>query len=254
MRRIKTHKSSKRALTLVELVVALALTAIFAGACVMLIYPISRIYTHVNEISRAQILADSVVDSLRSECARTTITGSGDVWIASSGDSVMTAHENLPSGDVLVIRRSNEYCETIFADSSIPASACSEIRTADLEYLNSGNATSRAVYRLFDMSGSSPVALASDTDAGYLHYGYYNAVSDSDGYVCPATYYDFTNPLPTSAYKNYTVALDFSEIVCSGTYPAFVTCKVSILLTRGDVATEIYSRTVVLCFASPVVQ
>lgn len=254
MRRLKTHKRSKKALTLVELIVALALTAIFAGACIMLIYPISRIYTHVNELSRAQVLADTVVDSLRSECARTTITGSGDVWIASSGNDIMTAHEELASGDVLVIRRSNDYCETLFSDSAITASACNEIRTADMEYLNSGNATSRAVYRLFDVSGSTPVALASDTDAGYLHYGYYNAVSDGGGYVCPATYYDFTNPLPTSAYKNYTVALDFSEIVYSGTYPAFVTCKVSIMLTRGDTVTEIYSRTVVLCFASPVVQ
>ena len=254
MRRLKTHKRSKRALTLVELIVALMLTAIFAAACIMLIYPISRIYTHVNELSSAQVLADTVVDSLRAECSRTTITGVGDVWFASSGSEVMTEHEGLTSGHVLVIRRSNDYCETIFADSDIPAEACGEIRAADTDYLNEDSATSRAVYRMFNMSGSEPIALASDTDEGYVHFGYYNAVPDGDGYVCPGVYYDFTNPLSTTTYKDFTVSLEFSDIVYSGTYPAFVTCKVSIMQTRGNTAQEVYSRTVVLCFASPVVQ
>ena len=71
MRRIVHRKRSKRAITLVELIVAMTLTAIFASSCVLLIMPITKIYKHANDLSRAQLVADTVVDALRTECART---------------------------------------------------------------------------------------------------------------------------------------------------------------------------------------
>ncbi|MBR6960505.1 MAG: hypothetical protein IKH76_08520, partial [Clostridiales bacterium] len=62
MRRIKNKKWSKKAITLVELIVAMTLTAIFASSCILLILPITQIYRHVNDLSRAELLADTVVD------------------------------------------------------------------------------------------------------------------------------------------------------------------------------------------------
>lgn len=253
MRRVLRHKNSKRALTLVELVVAMTLTAIFAGACVMLILPITKIYTHVNDLSRAEVLADTVVDSLRMECARTDLTQAGDVWITSAGNVTMSQNDHADRGSVLVIRRSSGFCETIFANSDIPADACKTIKAAETEagtYQNDGY-TSRAVYRLFDMSGSDPTRLSASTyeiDKNYVHFGYYTASVDTSNYVCPSEFYDFTAPFSVATYGEFTVGLYFYDLTnnTSG-IPAFVNCTVSILDRSGA---TVYSRDVVLCFAS----
>lgn len=233
-----------------ELIVAMALTAIFAASCVLLMVPVSKIYTHVNELSRAQLVADTVVDSLRAECARTTITDTGDVWIASSGNSITDAHESRTTGPVLVMRKSSEYCETIFSNSAITADNCTAILEADEEYLNENNTTSRAVYRLFESGDEGYSAIGSDVDAGYVHFGYFNATVDSDNYVCPAIFYDFTNPCMAAAYQDYTVELSFSNLTYSGSMPAFVECAVRIMKSTKNGTVEIYSRDVVLRFAS----
>ena len=87
MRRVKNRAFTKRALTLVELVVAMALTMLFASACIALMYPISRIYTHINEQARVQVIADNVVDALRAECARTYMSSPDDVWISAAPET-----------------------------------------------------------------------------------------------------------------------------------------------------------------------
>ena len=90
MKRVETKRKTKLAMTLVELVVAMALTALFATACIMLVLPVERIYTRTTDVSRAQILADTIVDSLRTECANTYIDGKGAVWIGSIGNQELT--------------------------------------------------------------------------------------------------------------------------------------------------------------------
>ena len=116
MRRLVRNRISKRALTLVELVVTMALLSIFAAACTMLIYPVMKIYKHVNDLSRAQLLADTLVDSIRSECSGAFIQGEGDVWITNvDGSSILTQSD--PSGTgachVIVIIQNKNYFETI---------------------------------------------------------------------------------------------------------------------------------------------
>ncbi|MBR5386327.1 MAG: prepilin-type N-terminal cleavage/methylation domain-containing protein [Clostridiales bacterium] len=257
MRRIKSRRRSKRAFTLVELIVTMTLTSIFAGSCVLLILPITKIYTHMNDLSRAQLLADTIVDELRAECANTYIEGRGDVWIASGmpGNAKPAIDSRDNGGTVLVIRRNRGYCETISSSYEIPGGADGAwniISEGDEEFIN-GNFTSRAIYRMYDSSGNS---LNSDVDSGYVHFGYYTRdTADVSGvdYVLPGDYYDFTNPFTGATYNSskegFTVELYFHW---DGTEPSgaasYVLCDVRIL--RSDEV--VYTRTAVLCFASPV--
>lgn len=255
---------SKRAMTLVELVVAMALTMLFASACVMLIYPVSKIYTHINETSRAQLIADNVVSSLRAECERTYISAHDDVWIS---PSIATAYtiSNSPAdpaaaGPVLVIRRNYDHCETIAAGYSLmddSFNAYNAVYTAENTSLGDsgapqtgegGGTASRAIYRMFDPAGDPEHR---DANAGYVHYGYYEFDPNASGRVNPTVYYDFTNPLPFAVYGNYTVELNFHGLQYTvdslGNVPAFVLCDVSVIHNSQVVYTR---EGVVLCFAT----
>ena len=261
MKRQTRNKRNKRAITMVELIVAVALTAVFAGACVALIWPVTKIYTHVKEQSRAQIVADAVVDAIRSECAKAFVTGKGDVWIASAtGDDGRVAYgSSAASGAVLVFRRSNDYCETIASDYEITGTdngtlyaLVASAESADTnahQLIDDNNTRSRAVYWLFD----------DDTDRtsnneGYLHFGYFTNGAATGGevtYVVPQGYYDYTNALSAAVYNvtdnGYTVGLRFHDLD-SSSVPSYVICDVSIYPTVGDTGTAIYTRTVALCF------
>lgn len=268
MRRIGRNIRSKRALTLVELIVAMTLTAIFAGCCVLLMVPISKIYTHTNDLSRAQLVADSVVDALRSECSRTTVEAAGDVWITESDAGLpMTGVSLAPpgGGPVLVIKKNGVYCETIASNYEITSAVHLQgvndrIPTAypSLTPIDSGNSRSRAIYWMFGSpSGSGALR---DTNAGYLHFGYYESGAetiDSNTYVIPQFYYDFTSPFAAAAYGDYVVSLNFHDLTYDGSnVPSYVLCDVSVQLplgtTDGDGNSQyntIYTRTAVLCFS-----
>lgn len=262
MLRIRKKKSSKKAITLVELVVAMTLTALFAASCVMLILPIERIYIHMRDLSRAQVLSDTVVDALRRECSGTYITDAGDVWIipASSGYSglVFDGSNLLPSdysgpGDALVVRKTVGFCETISSGYAITSDFYEKVKSAEsetgstpeLDQSGSGAVTSRAVYRMF-AGGSTAI----DLNAGYIHFGYFNGIkaSEAAGNVFyPSAYYDFTNPFSSAAYGDFTVKLEFSDIgYDTDGLPRYVNCLVSILNSSKEV---VYTRQTVLCFS-----
>lgn len=263
MRRIVSRKRSKRALTLVELIVAMALTSIFAASCVMLIAPVSKIYTHIKDQGRAQLVADTVIDSIRAECARTHISGAGDVWITdvtAVAYSLPSVPINTSSGNVLVIRRNYDHCETICTDYDISDESLDligSVRTAELASLEEGalpqegEVTSRAIYRM--LNGADPEFR--DARAGYVHFGYFEIDPNATGNVLAINYYDFTNPLSFASYGkdgDYTVGLNFHDLTLNTAgQPAFVQCDVSVYFRHGTV--PVYTRSnVVLCFASPV--
>ncbi len=263
MKHIHNRAHSKRGYTLVELVVAMALTAIFAASCVVLIMPVSKIYKHVNDQSRAQIVADTVIDSLRSECNGAYITDPGDVWIASSGGSLLTSHEENDSGNTLVFRRGTDYCETISADYEITGVHYKGVYDAECErfidvpgyspFTDSDGYTSSAVYRLFTgNSGSTAGTPTSDAQSGYVHFGYYSAMVDEERYVCPTGYYDYTSPFTAPTYSGFTVSLNFHDIkrTTDNNMPSYVICDVSVM--RAEDPVPVYTRSTVLCFASPV--
>jgi len=228
----------------------MALTALFATAVVMLMYPVERIYRHTNDLSRAQLVADTVVDALRHECADTYISGYGDVWIATEGDKTLTVASPvaLPDGGpVLVIRKTAGYCETIASNYSITDSMLANVQNADAN-LQNGDVTSRAIYGMFSATGD-----AANLNSNYVHFGYFGCTSGgSDGYAIPTEYYDFTNPFPYTTYGEFNVRLNFQWDTghTANSTPTYILCDVNVY--RGD--TLIYTRDdVVLCFASPVV-
>ncbi|MBP5261359.1 MAG: prepilin-type N-terminal cleavage/methylation domain-containing protein [Clostridiales bacterium] len=248
MRKINSGRRSKKALTLVELIVAMTLTAIFAASCVLLIAPVMKIYKHANDMSRAQLVADSVVDEIRAECSKAIVAGKGDVWIMDLegyNGTVMPAEAVMPSddgGNVLIFRRNKTYCETI-ASSYIIQGSLYNATTNDFEPIDiaviENDVTSRSIY---DMSES-------DKEAGLVHFGYFLqnfTPEDSDGYsyVYPAEYYDFTNPFSYVSYLGYRVDLNFHNLTYDGDKPEYVICDVQIKNDSGIV----YTRSAVLSF------
>lgn len=241
---------TKKGITLVELVAAMALTALFAAACVMLILPVSKIYTNALEQNRVQLVTDTVVDSLRSECSKVIASDFGDVWIADidsyEGKVMDSAQPSTEGGAVLVIRRNQNYCETIAANYIITDelyNAVLEKDDSESDYkgatgVNKG-VTSRSIY---DMNES-------DKAAGIIHFGYYTCqITDVSGYayVYPGDYYDFTNPFTENTYLGCTVELFFHDIeFYENGKPACVCCKVTVTDENGFT----YSRDVALSFS-----
>ncbi|MCR5329161.1 MAG: hypothetical protein K6E12_09980 [Saccharofermentans sp.] len=243
MKRTRVKSLSKKATTLVELIVSMALTAIFAGACVLLILPVENIYTHTTDLSRAHLLADTIVYSLRSECARSYITGEGDVWIGTTGNERLDSAESASGteGPVLVFRKNSEYCETIFSNGAILDEANHEIETSDT-FINEDGITDRAIFRLFAEGNSKELG------SGYIHFGYYESTGGTDSPVVPNKYYDFTNPFAFPTYRDFTTNLTFHDIgYDTEGKPSWVLCKIEIV----DGTNCVYSRDTILCFAAP---
>lgn len=262
MHRIRRKKLSKKAITLVELIVTMALTVIFASCCIIMMLPITNIYTRENDLSRAQLLADTVIDELRLECSHAYVKDTGDVWISSEMTSEgIPAESPSDSGNVLVIRRNEGYVEALYSDYGIPTIACSEIIKADEVRLTS-NVTSRAIYRLFIIPDSDGVDVnptpnnVDEVGEGVVHYGYYTFNGkniNEKTYAVAEHYYDFTNPIPLAAYSvnhtRFSVGLRFHDITYSNAgsqqLPAYILCDV--IVRSGE--ETVYTRSnVALCF------
>ncbi|MCR5740247.1 MAG: type II secretion system GspH family protein [Lachnospiraceae bacterium] len=276
----KPNIHGNKGLTLVELIVSMTLTALLATAVVSVMAPASRVYTQVKDLSRAQVVADMVVDALREECADTYIEDFASAGIVNtdatdSGDGNMLLwlkDSPLPSensGNVLIIRKSGGYCEAIYSDLSISAQDYVEIERIDTAH-RADEITSKAVYRLFSDAGPSE-----ETLQGYVHYGYYQCgrtihdVTTHEGNktvscIFPAKRYDYTVPFSISAYNGYTVDLTFSDMeyalapgeiyvndYTSRPYCVSVTVKVykNGYTEREADENPVYIRTAVLLFA-----
>ena len=235
MRKVRRH--NRKGFTLVELIVAMSLTAIFMASCVVLVLPVEKIYTNVNEESRAQVLADTVVNSLRAECTNTCILSAEDVRVVNTGASGSVPESVINTyGNVLIIRKSTAYYETIASNYALTSDHQTAVfNNDDAPLMNS--TTSRAVYRMsFDSA-----AATDSVNAGRLHYGYFSIGAESKWEP-----YDFTNPLVSGAYGNMFVRLTFGEIVCGNDdIPDYVNCTVTILDRDG---VTLYTRQTVLCF------
>ena len=236
------NSHTKKGITLVELIVAMTLTSIFAVLCVMLINPIERTYKSTLKLARAQLLADTLVDSIRKEVDDVRHEEVTDVWITnlSGADDRALLDQNdhapnLPSGNTLVFRRNNNYTEAIYAAVGITNDNKQDVADNPL----TPEKTAHSIDTLFN---AGPENLAK----GIVHFGYYQAKEDDKG-IYPIKSYDYTNPVMAKTYGDFTVTLNFSDLkLRDSKYPAYVMCKVTIL----ENGKTIYSRLAVLCFAA----
>ena len=237
----KFHRRSRKGTTLVELIVALTLTMLFAVVCIALINPIERMYQSTVKISRAQLLADTVIDSIRKECDDVKCDEHNAVWIARGTDDADDASLfNGPTdsvkrdkGPVLVVKRNNNYCEAIYS--------CFKISDANVQaVMNNRDKEESSGLALFDLGNVSDTGVIkndSNLERGYVHFAYYQAIDDENG-IRPFRAYDYTNPIAASSYGKYSARLDRSEfsvklefsnlVYKNSEHPAFVICKVSV--------------------------
>ena len=244
MRKMKYNERSKKGMTLVEMIVAMALTSIFLASCVVLILPVERIYTEVDNSSRAQLLADTVVNSLRAECSGAYITSPTDVRVVTSGASGTIVDEcNVAHGNTLIVRKTASYFATISSNYNLSQTHKDTVLANDPSPLMNST-TSRSVYR---MTFVSDPPRSDSAHYGHLHYGYLN-VGAASSEANPSTWvpYDFTNPLISGAYGDFLVAVEFGSVV-NGTdgLPAYVNCTVRIMDKDNN---TVYTRQTVLCF------
>ena len=258
----KLSRRSKKGTTLVELVVAMALTAIFAVVCVALINPIERIYRRTEKLSRAELIADTVIDSIRKECDGVKNDDMSSVWIAApatfeSDQILRNGTEGLKvasdqEGQILLIKKNNSYCEAIYACLPVTEANKTEANSNNLEGTNTGH----AVDKLFEGSDDD---IAMNTAKGIVHFGYYQATDKGTG-VYPLKAYDYTNPLMASSYDGYYVKLRFKDLttrtVNGEEIPSFVQCVVEVYEGEypvdddHDSSSMIYSRTAPISFSA----
>lgn len=257
-------RRSKRGTTLVELIVALTLTVLFAVICIALINPIERIYQRTEKTARAQLLADTIVDSIRKECDSIKNDDINSVWIANGSFDAESASDQLlfdencgymnGSGSVLVVKKNNSYCEMIFAGLPVTAQNRNDANGNELMGTYSGH----AVDELFKGDAEE---VARNTGRGVVHFGYYGA-GDSGNGIYPLKSYDYTNPVLASTYGEFYVKLSFSNLVNrtenydgeDHVFPSFVECEVKIYEgTYSASATEsnlVYTRKAAVSFSA----
>ena len=280
----KRKKHRDKGSTLVELVVAMALTAILATAVVTVMHPAVSIFLNVQKHSRAQMVADTVADTLRAECASSYIKGYGDARVISVGaenshsegdNAIFSALNGLTTqsesdGNVLFIRKNEGYAEVLYCNAWISQGDYADVYAIDQEH-KTDDVTSKAVYRLFpNVTGTlDEKQMPIDTRQGYLHSAYYETAStklDIDGktvtVVHPAKPYDYTNPFASNVYSGFTVYVTYSdftyESIVAGSdsladkRPAYVVANIKVYdsgFGEQSIDTLVYSRQAVLCFA-----
>ena len=285
----KDNRKSNNGYTLVELIVSMALTAILATAVASIMFPVVSIFMDMQKLSRAQMVADTVTDALRKECASAYVNSVADVKVLNipdaanhtSGDNVLVDSLNTAGiktdapGNALVFRINEGYAKALYWNTYISVEDYEEVRNNDsAEGAKMGLVTSRAVYRLISYAKKDSYTektMPAETRPGYLHCGYYSTrtvpvpVANEkkvDNFQLDKAY-DYTNPFTVNAYNGFTVRIEFSkpayQAVVAGSLlpedlrPAYVVAMIYVYQGSFEEQTGtdklVYSREAVLCFA-----
>lgn len=112
-----TPLNNKKGTTLVELMVCLVLLALFGTAAVTLVKPCAEAYISVQQLTRAQNLADALTESIRGELANAdgTIALVDAATNGQTKDSVFIAGQRLTVGSALRFTVENNYVEVLDA-------------------------------------------------------------------------------------------------------------------------------------------
>ena len=244
------NKRTRKGITLVELVVAMTMTAMVAVVCVALLNPISKMYQGTVKLSRAQLLGDAIIDSIRKECDGIKTDESTTAWIAKLNESDADDGDLIDNGSArkttngegnfLVIQKNNNYAEAIYACLPLSKANYDNVHANPVQGDKAGHAIDRilpeGVY-----SSSEP-----NVQKGIVHFGYYQAKEDKRG-IFPFRAYDYTNPVLASTYGNFKVKLTFKSLeLRDDKYPAFCMCEVVV----SENGSKVYSRTAVISFSA----
>ncbi len=246
----KLNRRSRKGITLVELIVAMTMTAMFAVVCVALLNPISKMYLGTVKLSQAQLLGDAIIDSIRKECDGIKTDESTTAWIAKLNESDADDGDLLENGsarkttngegNVLVIQKNSNYAEAIYACLPLSKANYDNAHANPVQGDKAGHAIDRilpgGVY-----SSSEP-----NVQKGIVHFGYYQAKEDKRG-IFPFRAYDYTNPVLASTYGKFKVKLTFKSLeLRDDKYPAFCMCEVVV----SENGSKVYSRTAVISFSA----
>ena len=173
--------------TLVELMVSITLLAILSLAATTLIAPCVKAYVTVQQQTRAQTLADALVENLRLELE----TAAGELcFVNASATDPDTVSQSLVTTDTLRPAQGSALQYSVYPShialldaGAVPTLKMKQPDGTDKEVLNSDKAQARA---------------------GYLHMRYYStaqtAQDTQDGYV-----YGFTDIYAKGAYMDMKV-------------------------------------------------
>lgn len=173
--------------TLVELMVSITLLAILSLAATTLIAPCVKAYVTVQQQTRAQTLADALVENLRLELE----TAAGELcFVNASATDPDTVYQSLVTTDTLRPAQGSALQYSVYPShialldaGAVPTLKMKQPDGTDKEVLNSDKAQARA---------------------GYLHMRYYStaqtAQDTQDGYV-----YGFTDIYAKGAYMDMKV-------------------------------------------------
>ncbi len=185
-----TPLNNKKGTTLVELIVCLVLLALFGTAAVTLVKPCAEAYIEVQQLTRAQNLADALTETIRGELA----AADGTIAIVSAAtgetdaDAVLTG-SRLTEGTGLRFTVENNYVEVLDA-GYVPL-----LKTTTLT--QDGTSVEKTLY---DPADDSFAKLNH-----YLHMRFYKQTESEDGEKTYSTY-AYTTAYPNKDYMGLVVS------------------------------------------------
>ena len=187
-----TPLNNKKGTTLVELMVCLVLLALFGTAAVTLVKPCAEAYIEVQQLTRAQNLADALTETIRGELA--DADGTISIVNAATNDetagNIFVEGARLTEGNALRFTVESNYTEIL--DAGYVPKLTATTLTAD-------NTTSTKV--LYDPDDDTFAELNR-----YLHMRFYKQTEGKDGKKKEYTTYAYTTAYPNKDYMKLVVS------------------------------------------------
>lgn len=189
-----TPLNNKKGTTLVELMVCLVLLALFGTAAVTLVKPCAEAYIEVQQLTRAQNLADALTETIRGELADAdgtiSIVNAATESDADSANNIFIEDARLTEGTALRFTVESSYTEILDAGYVPKLTATT---------LNADNTTSTKV--LYDPADDTFAELNR-----YLHMRFYKQTEGKDGKKKEYTTYAYTTAYPNKDYMGLVVS------------------------------------------------
>ena len=188
-----TPLNNKKGTTLVELMVCLVLLALFGVAAVTLVKPSAEAYISIQQLTRAQNLADALTDSIRGELS----TADGTIAIVNAAvdkntaDSPLQPATRATQGDALRFTVTSNYFEVL--DAGYVPKLTTTAKNAD-------TTTEKILY--------DPADTTSSTLDGYLHMRFYTTADKPTDDTLTAKYpiYAYTTAYPNGDYMGLVIS------------------------------------------------